>query len=348
MQHFQRGVNLGGWLSQYQRYDHAHFRSFIGRSDIEQIASWGMDHVRLPVDYPVLESDEAPGVYRQDGFQYIDACLEWCRASGLGVILDLHQAPGYSFNNTLQPETMHLNTLFTHPEGQQRFIALWQAIAQRYRQANQPLVLELLNEVVLPTAAPWNDLAGRTVAALRAASPQTPIIVGGNHYNAVSELKNITILDDPHVWYTFHFYEPFLFTHQKAHWTQVVREYNQSLDYPGPALNLAAFLQRAPQFAEAFGAQVDHPLDRDLLLEMLSPALEFIQNVGRPLYCGEFGAISLAPAASRRRWHADLVQALGQAGIGWAVWSYKEMDFGLVNAAGEVVDPRLVEVLSRS
>jgi aryl-phospho-beta-D-glucosidase BglC (GH1 family) len=59
MQHFQNGVNLGGWLSQYRRYEHDHFRTFITRRDIEQIAAWGFDHIRLPVDYPVLESDEA-------------------------------------------------------------------------------------------------------------------------------------------------------------------------------------------------------------------------------------------------------------------------------------------------
>ena len=34
-----------------------HFQSFITRADLRQIARWGMDHVRLPVDYPVVEDD---------------------------------------------------------------------------------------------------------------------------------------------------------------------------------------------------------------------------------------------------------------------------------------------------
>ena len=61
----QSGVNLGGWISQYRNYDHTHFQTFIKREDIAQIASWGMDHVRLPVDYPVLEDDTAPFDYKE-------------------------------------------------------------------------------------------------------------------------------------------------------------------------------------------------------------------------------------------------------------------------------------------
>ena len=55
---FQKGVNLGGWISQFAVYDPVHFRTFITKADIAYIASLGFDHVRVPVDYNVLE-DEA-------------------------------------------------------------------------------------------------------------------------------------------------------------------------------------------------------------------------------------------------------------------------------------------------
>lgn len=348
MQSFTNGVNLGGWLSQYPRYDHEHFRTFITRADIEQIAAWGFDHIRLPVDYPLLEADEAPGHYREDGFRYIDSCLEWCRAAGLGVVFDLHQAPGYSFHNTLQPETMHQNVLFDQETAQQRFIALWQAIVRRYHNAGLPVIFELLNEVVLPESGLWNALAHRTVAALRQISPDCKMMIGGNHYGAASELKNIARLDDdPNVLYTFHFYEPFLFTHQKAAWTQVVREYDQTLEYPGVFIGLAAFLARAPHYQEDYGWLVARPLDRALMLEFLQPVFDFIQESGHIPYCGEYGVIDCAPPASRRRWHADVLEVFEQQGIGRAVWSYKEMNFRLVDAAGQVADPLLLEILTR-
>jgi hypothetical protein len=346
MQNFTNGVNLGGWLSQYREFNHEHFRAFITRPDIEQIAAWGFDHVRLPIDYPVLESDESPGVYREDGFQYIDSCVEWCKSAGLGVIFDLHHAPGYSFNNTLKSETQHLNVLFDQPAAQQRFISLWEAIVRRYQAAGLPVIFELLNEVVLPESGPWNALAHQTVAALRALTPDGLIMIGGNNYNAASELKNIDLLDDPNVIYTFHFYEPLLFTHQKAPWVQAAVEYDRELAYPGFFIGLDEFLHRAPRYHEAYEWQAGLPLNRALVRELLLPVFEFIQNTGQAPYCGEYGVIDTAPAASRQNWHADLLDIFNQHGIGRAVWSYKEMNFRLVNATGQVADPFLLKILT--
>ena len=46
---YKAGVNLGGWISQFRQAKKEHFDSFITEEDIKQIASWGMDHVRLPL-----------------------------------------------------------------------------------------------------------------------------------------------------------------------------------------------------------------------------------------------------------------------------------------------------------
>ena len=51
---FMHGVNLGGWFSQCDHTDE-HYDTFIGESDIAQISEWGLDHVRLPVDYDLVE-----------------------------------------------------------------------------------------------------------------------------------------------------------------------------------------------------------------------------------------------------------------------------------------------------
>ena len=62
---FQKGVDLGGWFSQCdhseERYD-----TFITKEDFSIIKGWGCDHVRLPIDYELLE-DEA-GAPREKGY----------------------------------------------------------------------------------------------------------------------------------------------------------------------------------------------------------------------------------------------------------------------------------------
>ena len=89
---FYRGVDLGGWLSQCdysrQRLDH-----FIEEKDLEKIAAWGLDHVRIPVDYNILENED--GSYRDDGFERINRALAWCRKYGLnaaGIIKLIHES----------------------------------------------------------------------------------------------------------------------------------------------------------------------------------------------------------------------------------------------------------------
>jgi hypothetical protein len=345
---YQAGVNLGGWISQYRQIDHDHFRTFITESDLAQIARWGMDHVRLPVDYPVLESDDAPGTYLENGLAYIDQCLAWCQHYGLRLILDLHRAPGYTFTNTLESDTGSLNTLFSDDAMQRRFIRLWEFMTWRYLPVTEGLIFELMNEVVLPDSQPWNQLAQRTIAAVRAIDPQRGILIGGNQYNAVTELKNLTLFDDPQVYYTFHFYEPLLFTHQKASWAMAARRYNQSLDYPGSFTGLAAFLESAPEFEATFGWLKNKTMDRQLIMEFLRPAQEFLEHTGRPLYCGEFGVIEGAPAASSVAWHRDFISALTDLGVGGAVWTYKQMDFGLVDSNSQVINETLVKVVSRA
>ena len=60
---FVKGINLGGWISQFAKYDEHHFDTFIVKSDIEYIASLGFDHVRVPVDYNVLEDEDGNPIF---------------------------------------------------------------------------------------------------------------------------------------------------------------------------------------------------------------------------------------------------------------------------------------------
>ena len=208
---YMAGVNLGGWLSQYlegnlQRDPEHHFDRFITKEDIDRIADFGFDHVRVPFDYPLIEDDDKPFIYKESGFAYLDNCVNWCRAAGLNLVLDLHRAPGFSFN---EPDKI---VLFGDADMQARFLAIWQAFAKRYKGEGH-LLFELLNEIVEPDSTRWNALATRAIAAIREVDADHAIVIGGIDYNNVWKLKDMPIFDDPKVVYNFHMYEPFAMTH---------------------------------------------------------------------------------------------------------------------------------------
>jgi len=339
---WQAGINLGGWISQYPIFEHEHFKTFILGEDIKRIAGWGADHVRLPVDYPVLESDQTPGVYHESGFGYIESCLNWCQDNQLDLILDLHKAPGYAF------DALSESTLFTNAGLQNRYVELWAAIAERYAgQRQDSLAFELLNEIVLPDSGPWNDLISRVVARIRAIDPGRLIIVGGNNYNSPDELKNLRILDDPTILYAFHFYAPLTVTHQKAPWVPALVDYNQQVNYPGQAPGLDAFLEKHPQHRGRLGAETGKRFDKDYLRSILQTALAFRQETGKPIYCGEFGVYEIAPPATRVNWTRDVIDLLREHVVGHAIWTYKALDFGLVDQTGSVVNQELIDLSLR-
>ncbi len=339
MDRYQAGINLGGWISQYKEYDIKHFDTFIQRKDIEQVAIWGFDHIRLPFDYPIFEDDISPYQYKKDGFDYIDNCLSWCKEFGLNLILDLHRAPGYSFNS------LERNTLFQDEKQQDRLIKLWEAIASHYINERENLLFELLNEIVEPDSTRWNLLSKRLVATIREIDKERVIIIGGNNFNAVSELKNLDILDDDRIVYNFHFYEPMLFTHQKAHWFELTKLFNREQNYPGKCTGVKEFCEKYPQF-KCVKEIENVTMDKALLESYLQPARDFLDKTGKPLYCGEYGVIECAPVQDRLNWHEDFISILKELKIGRACWSYKLMDFSIVDSNSQVVSKDLVKVIS--
>lgn len=142
---FQNGINLGGWISQFDKYDKAHFDSFITEKDIAYIASLGYDHVRVPVDYNVLEDED--GNIIPSGFGYLENCRSWCEKHHLNMLIDLHECYGYSFDPL--KKDMDRKKFFYDDALQERFLHLWSEIAVRFKDYPDQVAFEPLNEVVL-------------------------------------------------------------------------------------------------------------------------------------------------------------------------------------------------------
>ncbi len=308
---YMAGANLGHWISQYGKKSHDHFRRYITAADIERIASWGMDHVRVPVDYYIFEDDDKPGIYREDGLIYIDNCLEWCKGSGINMVLDLHHAPGFFFGDGEK------NSLLENEAMQKRYINIWRFFSERYQNEGENLTFELLNELVTKSSEPWNDLWVRTAAEIHAVNPSRKIIIGGNYWNSASELKNLYVSDNPRIIYTFHMYHPMIFTHQGASWMENTRRYKAVVEYPvNTELHKDFYGGSIPDSEKGI-------FDKSSLERVLRPAFKFINKNKRPLYCGEYGVIANAPQDSAIRWCNDLADLLLSYGIGRAVWSYR-------------------------
>ncbi len=323
---YEKGVNLGGWLSQYDTYDDGHFCSFIQEKDIEKIASWKLDHVRIPVDYPLFEKDD--GSRNEAGYYYLKKAKEWCRKYHLNMVLDLHETFGYSFD-PLKKE-MDREKFFHDETLQSRFISLWKNIALTFKDDHEGLALELLNEVVPSDVyLEWNSISSKTIQEIRKTLPHTPIIIGGVRYNDVNAVPLLEKPYDENIVYNFHCYEPFAFTHQKAYWVEgMTRDF--SMPYPDTIEN---YQKASKKFSKELGNNIQklggNKITPEYFTTIFLPAIEHAKKNNVPLYCGEYGVIDQADEKDTLRWFEDINRAFKENSISHSIWNYKEKDFGI-------------------
>ena len=340
---YQKGVNLGGWLSQCVSYDKEHFDNFITRKDVEDIASFGCDHIRVPVDYDVFMKESPEGdVVNMEGISHIDECIGWCKDAGLNMVLDLHKAKGYMFDAEAVADA---DRFFTDPGLQEAFYETWQMFAERYGKYSDMLAFELLNEVVNPDLRKeWNSIAETAIKRIRAIAPDTYIIVGGVNYNNVFDVPGISVPVDGKTVFNFHCYEPLCFTHQKAYWVDGMTPdfdmtYPEDLDY---------LRKRSEEFSKNHaGAVFDRRLEGEGLFfdKLFESAVSYAKEKNVPLYCGEYGVIDQAPVSDTLRWMKDIHASFEKFGIGRALWNYKDKDFGMIGEHYAPILKEMIEVL---
>jgi endoglucanase len=333
----KRGINFGGWLSQCDhskdRYDR-----FLGKEDVARVAEWGLDHIRLPFDHNVIEDEQ--GNDKPEGYAYLDRMAAWCKEYKLDLILDLHKAAGYDFSIVGSDRQ---NTLFNNDALKKRFLALWEKVAARYGD-DSGVAFELLNEVVeQEVASSWNSLIADAVRAIRRHAKKTIIIYGGIQWNSARTLKLLETPADQNIIYTFHFYEPLIFTHQKALWVQNMIM-DREIHYPG---TMAYYIELSKVLGYK-GKDVADADDKDmgdtLIKEMVREAKQAADKAGVRLYCGEFGVIDKAPPPDTLNWFRDVLTIFKDNSIGCAIWSYKQMDFGLIDEHYDSIRDGLIKL----
>ncbi|MDE6788256.1 MAG: glycoside hydrolase family 5 protein [Ruminococcus sp.] len=332
---YQKGINLGGWLSQAE-LTKEHCDTFIQKSDIQKIAEWGFDHIRLPIDYNLVQDNKSGFI--ETGFAYIDNCIEWCEKYSLNMILDLHKTAGFSFD-----EGECEKGFFYDDDMISRFISLWTEFAKRYGKYSRRLAFELLNEVVDESDnEPWQKIAESTVDIIRKYAPETKILIGSYYNNSVQTVKHIANPFDENIIYNFHCYEPLLFTHQGAYWVKNMPA-NFRIKYPMPKDDFLAESKKAPNINEFEWAVPESGFSTEYFENLFHEAIETAEKRNVMLYCGEYGVIELADPESAVNWYHDIHSVLEKYGIGRAIWCYKGKDFGILDGMLNIVRDDIIK-----
>lgn len=315
------GLNLSSWLANAPRQP-------VFARDFAQIKQVGFDHVRLPFNptyygYELTPDPQAPA--RLD-FIALDRAIALAEQAHMPVVLDVH--PSGSFMEVLE----------NNPWAEDAFVTLWRQIAQHYQNHDATvLAFELLNEPqYYKNETRWNRLSTRLVEAVLAVSPDRTIIIGATHGSSIDGLPFLHPVSDPRLVYAFHFYEPYIITHQGIHQgfeTKSIR-YFHHLPYPSNLVTQSAdfYAPTAPNPDQASKELHDYlstPWDAAHMTARIHSAKEWADAHNTRVICGEFGVLrNHIDAASRVRWIKDAATAMAQNQIGWEIWDYSDL-FGI-------------------
>jgi endoglucanase len=196
--------------------------------------------------------------------------------------------------------------------------AVWAQLSERYRNEPNKVVFELLNEPHGQfDAATWNATFPQVLAVMRKSNPTRNVIIGGVQWNSRQTLKDLQLpADDKHIIATFHYYDPFTFTHQGASWAEEPIRSSSGVHFGKPA--------EVAQIEQDFAA-----------VKAWSDAS------GRPVLLGEFGAYDKASMEDRVLWTSTVARAAEKNGFAWAYWQFSS-DFLLYDfKANDFVKPIL-------
>lgn len=275
---FHRGVNVLGYDPYWQdiskrRFQWPHFA---------EIRKGGFDFVRLNLQ--AFRHMDAQNRLDPVWLAKLDDVLRNAQRAGLGVLVDEHD-----FDQCSEDVAMCRAKLG----------AFWTQVAPRYAKAPRNVAFEILNEPHAKLdAANWNSLFAEMLALVRKTNPTRIVVVGPTSWNSLKELPTLKLPDDPNLLVTFHYYEPFHFTHQGAPWV--------------------------PEVTQLHGVTWGNAADQAALKADFDQVAAWSAANHRTVLLGEFGAYdkSGTPMPLRVAYTQGVRCEAERHGFGWAYWQF--------------------------
>jgi len=313
---FSKGVNFSDWFES-NNAGGIPFTKYT-EQDFIDVKSLGADVIRLPIRMHSMTGG-APN-YTLDPLlvKFLKIAVDWAEKHQIYIIIDNH-----SFDPVLS----------TSADINKILIPVWEQMARLFKDRGGFVLYEILNEPHGVSDARWGEIQGKTIEAIRRIDQKHTIIVGGTDYNSIKKLASIPKYSDANLIYTFHFYDPHIFTHQGATWGEPSMASLKGVPFPYKS-------ERMPKVpANLKGTWIEGAIARyqyeaapSALYASLNKVVAFSKERDVPVFCGEFGVfIPNSLKEDRVTWYKVVSDALDKRNISRASWDYYG-GFGIFNS----------------
>ncbi|MFY7963443.1 MAG: glycoside hydrolase family 5 protein [Chitinophagaceae bacterium] len=276
---------------------------------LNQIAKQGFKTVRLPVAFDLFVYPNSSTLQPQL-LTKLKEIYFICYNLKLHLIITYHYGL-FDDNSIYNDKINHVSWL-------------WKQVQQNFKgHGYEYLFFELYNEPTMGSYR-WKLTAEKLISYIRGEDPNRIYIVGGTNYNGLNDLMDMGKLSDDKLFYTFHFYEPYIFTHQGADWTSD-KTYMRGFPYPYRRRKMPVMSK------EAIGTSVEKDYNKyyyegtkKYLDERMNQIANFCARNNMTLICTEAGVIDIADKDSRANYLKDVTAAMYQFDIPVILWDYDQ------------------------
>jgi endoglucanase len=307
---FHRGVNLGNWFEE-PRVGQININLYT-EEDFMAIRALGCDAVRVITDLLHM-TGPAPDYELNPLFlEFLDRAVDQAEAAGLFIVLD---------NHTWDP------VMNTDPAIEPVLLASWAQMARHYKNRSNHVLYEVLNEPHGISDAVWNAMQGKSIQAIRAEDSFHTIVVGPANWNSYLNLSSMPVYPDDNLLYTFHFYEPHVFTHQGNTWENPSPKDLVGVPFP---YNASTMPSLPASLSGTWWQTIYNAYPREgneaWMISQMDIADQFQSERKVPLWCGEFGAFPPPPTSSKERaaWLRIVRSYLEEKGIAWNLHAFRD------------------------
>jgi endoglucanase len=174
------------------------------------------------------------------------------------------------------------------------------------------------------SAEAWRWQAEQLIKYVREIAPRHTLIVGFEEWNGRQTMINSKPFADSNIIYTFHYYDPFLFTHQGATWAGVGGiEDVKFLPFPANDEKIKTPDKAKGQWTENLIKSYREDSKAEKMFKDLKAAKDWSTKNNVPIFLGDFGSFSQNTKLEDRCRHAEIVySALGKLQIPNAWWEW--------------------------
>ena len=285
------------------------------QADFDALAELGANYVNL--SHPGVYTERPPYVLDEKIVANLDKMIEMATQADMFVVITFRTGPGrndftfYRDDDWFEKEDL-IENLWGDVEAQEAWVEMWRYTAERYR--DNPVVVgydlvcepnanEILDEwdqdiffeTYGGTVYDWNRWYPNLVEAIREVDKETPILVAAEGYSALDWLPYLELADAEKIVYTFHQYEPALYTHQEP---------NDGFSYPSELyINWS---------------EDEITFDRAWLAHYLSIASDFSDGHGVPVAVNEYGVARWSEGADK--FMRDQMGIFEEIGLNYSFW----------------------------